>query len=1093
VRYNVHREPNTSAGSQLIIPQDVNRIATGLTGTSYVDRGFSNPDIGDSFIYRVRAVDAAFLPNEEMNLTRVYSVVDTGSNPARPDPAVYLLGPREATSGDTVTLEALVSNQGSATSSSLTLEVSMPADMLYVAGSTKRDGAAVADNTSGTPFPLDLPGLAIANLAHSTSTRLTFQVRLNGTGGLLSWVGVVQTAAAEIRADNNRYERYLNTKPRPGTDLAVVKSGPATALGGATLAYSIRVSNNGTLTANSVVLTDTLPAGVAYVAGSTRRDGALVADNPSGTPFPLDGTGLALGSFGGADFTVIDFSAVLGATSGTVTNTASATTTTSDTNPANNTSSVVTLIQSADVAVTKSALAGVVSGRDLTYTLDVSVPAASGGVAPAVRLADTLPAGVTYRSGSTTRDGAPVADAASGTPFPLDEGGLNLGDLALGAATRVQFRVSVTLASGSLNNQASVSTSASDPNTANNTSAAATTVVPAGAALAPVGNTLRWDAAGTTLLWNAAPGAAVYFCHRASAASAYASGAAPRLNPLGTLATSYPEATPPAAGQVLYYRINAGDGQSETDELHMAGLGVDKSAPASAVDGTNVTYTVQVRNVGARAATAVVLIDTLPPQAAYLAGTTRRDGALVADAASGTPFPLDEAGLAVGDFGPSTAANFTFDVRMTGRGVTATNLASVSTTAPDHTAADNVDDAATLLTGPPQADISLSLSDSPDPILGGGSTLRYTLVARNDGTLAADGTNLTLTLPAGTAYLTATPAPSSVAGQVLQFAVGTLALPDGAAGGSDERTITVDARVDILSGSITCQASGTTTTFEEDTADNSAQAQTMVQEPPIADLTLSKQAPTSVTPGARFTYTLGVSNTGTGSAASTVLVDTLPSGATYVPGTTTRDGGAVADNTSGTAFPLDGSGLALGTLAVGASTTVRFDVTAPSTTGTLINTAGVSTTSLETDTADNQASAVTQVTPQANLAIDKQGPATAARRAFVTYTLVISNAGPSTATSVLVTDPIPSGVTYTAGSTTLNGAAVPDATSGTPFPLDEGGLNIGNLASGAGATITFQFRMPNATVTVVNQATVASPTADPNTANNTDSVSTSVQ
>jgi uncharacterized repeat protein (TIGR01451 family) len=715
----------------------------------------------------------------------------------------------------------------------------------------------------------------------------------------------------------------------------------------------------------------------------------------------------------------------------------------------------------------------------------VSVPATSDGVAAAVRLADTLPAGVSYRTGSTTRDGAPVADAASGTPFPLDEGGLDLGDLALGAVTRVQFRVGVTLPSGSLSNQATVSASTSDPNAANNTSTAATTVVAAGAALAPVGTTLRWDAAGSALLWDAAPGAAVYFCHRASAASAYASGTATRLNPAGTLTTSYADdAQTPGPGQILFYRVNAGDGQTETDELHMAGLRVDKSAPANAVDGSNLTYTVQVRNIGARAATAAGLLDTLPPHATYIPGTTRRDGTLVADASSGTPFLLDESGLALGDLAPVTSTTFTFD---------ATNRAAVSTTAPDHTPVDNTDDAATLLLAPPQADLSLSLGDSPDPVVGGGSTLRYTLTARNDGTLAADGTSVSVTLPAGTTFITSTPSPSSVAGQALQYALGTLALPDGVAGGADERTITIDVRVDLLSGSITCQAVATTTTYEEDMADNSAQAQTTVQAPPIADLTLTKQAPASVASGARFTYTLAISNTGTGPAASTTLIDTLPSGATYVAGTTTRDAAAVADNTSDTPFPLDGSGLALGSLAIGASTQVRFDVTAPATTGTLTNTASVSTTSLETDTADNQASAVTQVTPQANLAIDKQGPATAARRAFITYTLVITNAGPSTAASVIVTDPMPAGVTYTAGSTSLNGAVVPDATTGTPFPLDEGGLNIGSLASGASATITFQFRMPNSTVTVVNQATVTSSTADPNTANNTDSVSTSVQ
>ncbi|HEX9710171.1 MAG TPA: DUF11 domain-containing protein, partial [Candidatus Thermoplasmatota archaeon] len=465
VRYNVHREPNVSSGSQLIIPQASNLIASGLTGTSYVDRGFVNRDVGSSFVYRVRALDSAFLPNEEMNLTRVFGLVDDGANPARPDPAVYLLGPREATSGDTVSLEVLLSNQGSATASSFTLEVSLPPDLIYLNDSTRRDGGTViADDTSGTRFPLDAPGLSITNLLHSTSTRITFQARVNGTGGLLSWVGVVTSPVAEIRADNNRHERFINTKPLPGTDMAVVKSAPAAAVPGAELLYSIRVSNNGTLTAQSVVLTDTLPAsGLAYVPGSTRRDGNPVPDNPSGTPFPLDASGVALGTFGGADFTVVEFRATLTAVSGSVTNVASVTSSTNDNLPTNNVSSVATRVSSADLVATAAAPAEALQGG----TLELSVGLTNSGDAEAasVRLSDTLPASLAYVPGSTRRDGSSVPDDASGTPFPLDEAGLDLGSLPAAASTTIAFSVQALEGAGTATHTASATTTTPESTT----------------------------------------------------------------------------------------------------------------------------------------------------------------------------------------------------------------------------------------------------------------------------------------------------------------------------------------------------------------------------------------------------------------------------------------------------------------------------------------------------------------------------------------------------------------------------------------------------------------------------------------------------
>ncbi|MGH7751622.1 MAG: hypothetical protein ACREN5_02300, partial [Gemmatimonadales bacterium] len=646
----------------------------------------------------------------------------------------------------------------------------------------------IADDTSGTPFPLDLPGITLSNLPHSTSTRISFQVRLSGAGGLLSWVGVVSSKSGpEVRSDNNRHERFINTKPLPGTDLSVLKTGPAGALSGSNITYTIRVTNNGTLTAQNVVLTDTLPgSGLAYVSGSTRRDGAPVADSTSGTPFPLDGSGLALGSFGGADFTVIEFTATFTATSGSVVNTTSATTTTTDTNTSNNTSSATTRVLMPDLAVTATAPAAAL--QNSTFDLSVDIANAGDAAADGVTLTDQISTALAYVPGSTRLDGSTIPDAASGTPFPLDEGGLTLGAIPPGGSHAIAFSVRAAAGSGTATHTVSAATTTPETSLTNNTASAFTT-------------------------------------------------------------------------------------------LSFVDLALVKSAPAAALAGASLDYSLRLTNAGSAAAPDVVLSDALPAGASYVAGSTRRDGVLVADGTAGTPFPLDEAGLLLGALGAGGTIEVVFSVTAPASDGSLVNTASAATSAPE-SRSDNNSASATTTVRRPRADLALAMSDAPDPVTGGGGTLRYTLALRNDGDLAADAVTLTDTLPAGVTLLSSQPPPSSASGSTLVFNLGSLAVSDVSPGGPDETVVTIDVRVDALSGSLNSQATVSTTSFEDDLSDNAAQAVTTVQQPPLADLSLAKQAPSSVPVNGRFTYTLDVSNTGTAPAASTRIVDSLPGGLT---------------------------------------------------------------------------------------------------------------------------------------------------------------------------------------------------------------------
>ena len=77
--------------------------------------------------------------------------------------------------------------------------------------------------------------------------------------------------------------------------------------------------------------------------------------------------------------------------------------------------------------------------------------------------------------------------------------------------------------------------------------------------------------------------------------------------------------------------------------------------------------------------------------------------------------------------------------------------------------------------------------------------------------------------------------------------------------------------------------------------------------------------------------------------------------------------------------------------------------------GTIANTATITPPAAVPDfnPANNTAMASAPIATSADLRVTKSGPATGQRGNNVTYTIVVTNAGPSDAQNVVVTDPTP--------------------------------------------------------------------------------------
>ena len=231
--------------------------------------------------------------------------------------------------------------------------------------------------------------------------------------------------------------------------------------------------------------------------------------------------------------------------------------------------------------------------------------------------------------------------------------------------------------------------------------------------------------------------------------------------------------------------------------------------------------------------------------------------------------------------------------------------------------------------------------------------------------------------------------------------------------------------------------------------------------------------------GGTIAYTVVVTNDGPSTATNTVLTDPLPDGLTFVDGSSTN--GSAVTATGGTVTSN------LGTLAVGETVTVTINATVDQ---DFIGSQFINRATVDSDesvpTFDDE---TTTVDGTIDLSITKTDSADPVLRGDqLIYTLVVTNAGPNTATNVQVSDTLPGDVTFvTAGGGTFTG---PDA----------GGvvtITVGDIPATESRTVSITTTVNNdAPDQITNTAQVTSDQTqngnEPNQTNNSTSEPTSI-
>lgn len=659
--------------------------------------------------------------------------------------------------------------------------------------------------------------------------------------------------------------------------------------------------------------------------------------------------------------------------------------------------------------------------------------------------------------------------------------------LLVGAAPTIAVKVTAPPVGGSITTSAKVSSDLADPDDSNNDATATTLVLtPADLAIAisdapdPVaaGGALGYAIQVTNNGPGAASGIAVLDSLPAGLGFTSASGDGWTCSAVGQAVTclsaglaagasstiALVATAPPSGGtvsntaqvQATTPDDDATNNQATTSTTVSAAadlLIAMTDAPDPVLGSGTLQYAIDVTNLGPDTASGIAVTDNLPA------------GNVTFVSASGSGWTCLLSGQIVTCTRPSLLAGAAPTIALTvaapSEAALLSNTATVSSTSSDLNPAN--DTAVVFTSVLSAADLSVAVIDAPDPVTTGGA-LTYTVTAANAGPSQAASVTVTSQLPAGATFQSASGIDwtcSAIGQQV------TCTTPELAVGTAP--AITIATTAPVIDGSITETSTISAATTDPDSTNNAASQTTVVNAP--SDLAIALSAsPSTVAADATLSYTIGVTNLGPRDASNLVVTDRLPDGDVLLVSATGIGWACAAAGQIVTCTrPL---------LLVGAAPSIAIDIRTPSVATSLVDQVTVTATTDDLDTVNNTASITTGVFDSADLSIEATATPVPVRiGTSVSYTLSVTNGGPTAATNVSVVDTLPAGATFVSAD-------------GPDWICDHLGqvvtCTLGSLGLGSSAqAISIVATAPATAGNITNTATVSSDTSDPDASNDT--------
>ncbi len=360
-------------------------------------------------------------------------------------------------------------------------------------------------------------------------------------------------------------------------------------------------------------------------------------------------------------------------------------------------------------------------------------------------------------------------------------------------------------------------------------------------------------------------------------------------------------------------------------------------------------------------------------------------------------------------------------------------------------------------------DLAISITDAPDPVYVGGNVI-YTVSVENLSEQDATNVQVAVSLPAEVDYISA--------GLDCSESDGTVNCLVGDLLAGNSSTLAIEAKAQVP-GTQTITATVLSAEEDSDNANNSVSEQTVIKA--VADLAIvsANDSPDPVLAGADVTYSVQVKNNGINAASSITLTHTFSDDIVYVSSTHSC-------NSSGNTIICIIAGLTTGA-------TEDIDIVVqPDMDGILQNDIAVASDTYDPDYSNNDAQITTTVDPAVDLVLGVEGtPDLVLAGSDLTYTLTVTNAGPSLATNVVLTDTLPvaapvQSITATKG-TCVDNLGVVDC-------------QIGDMQDDEVVRIAIVVRPTNGNTGIItNIASVATDSVDRILTNNTAAISATVE
>ncbi|QDV69471.1 Large cysteine-rich periplasmic protein omcB precursor [Rosistilla carotiformis] len=916
------------------------------------------------------------------------------------------------------------------------------------------DTGGSATSTEYIPFSAFI-GTADFTQVGAIELDITGVPNINGTAELVGAIG-----PTTITQDFDNFEQ---------ADLSLTKvSNTAAPVVGQTVSFTVSVTNSGPNSATNVEVLDQLPTGITF-GSATPSQGTY--NNATGI--------WTVGSLLNGATATLQINGTL-ATAGDKTNTAEiirADQTDPDSTPGNglpgedDQASVTIAPQLIDLSLLKSVNnASPNVGEEVTFTLTINN--AGPSTATGVAVTDVLPGGLTFVSASPSQGN-----------FSSTGGLWTVGDLVSGGTATLNLTARV-ISAGTKTNSAQVTAAGqadvdSTPNnndpTEDDQASVAVTPQVADLSLTKVADStspnVSQNVVYTITLNNAGPSAAtgvqvvdllpsgIAFVSAQPSIGSYDSNSGlwtvgsigsnnnqtliltGRIDSVGAK-TNVAEVT---ASDQFDSDSTPGNGATTEDDRaevtvtpQTADLSLAKTVnDASPNVGENVTFTLTVSNSGPNQATGVRVLDELPTGMTFVSSSGSQG---VYDSGTGV--------WNVGTISNSGTATLRIVATAGNAGLNANSAEIIASDQldPDSTPGNGVpgeDDTAEVTFNAEIVDLSLAKTvNTAQPNLG--ENVTFTITVNNAGPDAATNVVVVDRLPTGLTFVSATPSQGTFNTTTRQWSIPTVP-----AFGSV--TMTLVARVNAAT-----TLTNTVEILDADQPDiDSTPGNNVASEDDqaVASIT-TRQADLSLTKtvdnanpnvGDNVTFTIDLNNDGPDAATGVQVLDTLPTGMTFVSASATLGTFDSTSRTWSVGTVPNNSGAQLEIIA-------RVD-----TRGIKTNTAQVSASEVaDPDSTpgnnltaeDDQASV--SLTPQlVDLALTK-GVDVAQPNvgANVVYNLAITNTGTDTATGVAVTDTLPVGVTFISAIASLGN--YDDAT---------GVWNVGSVARGSTPTLAITVRV----------------------------------